>query len=202
MVGAVFAHGGLVIWAIVIASLVGLTVAIERTWRYAGWHRRSRETHARCREILSDGRRLHASRDLDQTCNLGRVLAAGLGQWKRGTAAVQDAAWAQAQSEVGAIERGLGVLAAVAQVTPLLGLLGTVVGLMRAFRDAAAADQVTTTLLADGLYQALGTTAAGLVVAIPAYLAYNGLSGSANRLIAELEQGVAMVSRWRNSNDG
>ena len=73
---------------------------------------------------------------------------------------------------------------------------------MRAFHDAASADQVTTALLADGLYQALGTTAAGLSVAIPAYLAYNALSSSATRLIAELEQGVAMVSRWRGVSDG
>jgi biopolymer transport protein ExbB len=88
---------------------------------------------------------------------------------------------------VPALERGLGVLLVAAQVAPLLGLLGTVVGLIEAFRAAATATSVTPAVLADGLYKALGTTVAGLWVAIPAFIAYGSFSSLAGRLCDQLE---------------
>ncbi len=81
----------------------------------------------------------------------------------------------------------MAVLLVTAQVAPLLGLLGTVIGLIEAFRAAADATAVTPAMLADGLYKALGTTVAGLWVAIPSFVAYGALTSLAGRISDQLE---------------
>ena len=106
---------------------------------------------------------------------------------KAGRDAVRVAALEAAQREVSPLERGLSLLAIIAQVAPLLGLLGTVIGLMEAFQAVGESERIVHKTLASGIYKALGTTAAGLAVAIPAYIAYSMLSGVANRQIDQLE---------------
>ena len=90
---------------------------------------------------------------------------------------------------VASLESYLGVLAAIVGVAPLLGFLGTIIGLIRAFRSwEAMGDQITINMLAGGIYEAMITTAAGLSVTIPYYLIYSHLTTRAKNLTRLTEE--------------
>jgi biopolymer transport protein ExbB len=95
---------------------------------------------------------------------------------------------------VPALERYLGILATVATIAPLLGLLGTVTGLIRAFMVIQMkSGLVNPSDLAGGIWEALITTVAGLAVAIPTYVAYNYYVNRVNSLITEMEKGASRL---------
>ena len=100
------------------------------------------------------------------------------------------------QLEVPRIERNMRVLLGVAMLAPMLGMFGTVLGLIDVFVNVSAADQaVAQTKLAEGLFQSLTSTAMGLSIAIPAYLIYLYLYGKGKRLIHRLERaGIEAVN--------
>ena len=99
------------------------------------------------------------------------------------------------QLEVPKLERFLGVLATLAYLAPLLGLLGTVSGMIDAFGTLSSnGGYATVTELSNGVYKSLLTTAAGLVVATPTFVAYSYLSSRVNRLMHEMERaGIEVV---------
>ncbi|AEB12216.1 MotA/TolQ/ExbB proton channel family protein [Marinithermus hydrothermalis] len=119
---------------------------------------------------------------------LGRFVLAGLPRVPYGVAAVDAALKAALLEEEARLSRGLAVLSVTAQVAPLLGLLGTVTGMIRAFNVLAVEGQTTAQLLAGGIGEALFTTAGGLIVAIPALMGYHYLAGRVEDLLTELEQ--------------
>ena len=88
------------------------------------------------------------------------------------------------------LEKGLIVLSAVSTIAPLIGFLGTVSGMISAFDAIANADQVNAKVVAGGIKEALITTAAGLIVAIPAMAFYQYLSNRVNTFLAEVEEGA------------
>jgi biopolymer transport protein ExbB len=95
--------------------------------------------------------------------------------------------------ELGFLERGLVILATVANVAPLMGFLGTVAGMIIAFAAIEVAGTVEPTLVAGGIKIALLTTAAGLVIAIPVNIAYNMFVTRIDRLIGDMEKGTQQV---------
>jgi biopolymer transport protein ExbB len=115
--------------------------------------------------------------------------------------AMEDAAHA----ELPELERHLRSLSTLAQVSTLLGLLGTVTGLVKAFQviqtKAVGGSPVSPGDLAGGVWEALLTTVAGLVVAIPTILAYNYFAGRVGDVQFYLEKASTMVSGWRRSSD-
>lgn len=185
MLKLILTTGGWVLLPLALLSVVALAVAIERCWRLLPLRRRCLRERQEVLETLvregADG----VAAGLDSP--VGRVVRAGLAARSRGVELVRLSAMDAAQREVVACERGLGVLLAATQVAPLFGLLGTVIGLVEAFQSASAADQVSTKLLAGGIYKALSATIAGLVIAIPAFLAYAGLTGVVARIADQLE---------------
>jgi biopolymer transport protein ExbB len=187
----VFENGGASVACILIASLVAVTVVIERLWRLLPLRAAFARQRALCHEALLRGGAQEALAVLQDDDAMSRVLRAGLQQQARGAELVRIAAANAAQREVPALERGLALVATAAQIAPWLGLLGTVIGLMEVFQGSAAAATVTNALIASGIYKALGSTVAGLVLAIAAYIAYGLLSGLSNRLIDELENAAA-----------
>ncbi|MBA3710420.1 MAG: MotA/TolQ/ExbB proton channel family protein [Planctomycetes bacterium] len=188
----VISNGGFTVVLIAAVSMAALTVAIERAWRLMPLAKRFDARWAATSDAILRGGVAHAAPGKSDA--MGRVLAAGLAVRQRGSEIVRIVALDAAQREVAGLERGLGVLMVTAQVAPLLGLLGTVVGLIEAFQAASAPGvSVTPGLLSGGLSKALGTTVAGLWVAIPAYLAYGGFSGLAGRLIAQLEHAATTL---------
>lgn len=190
MLATIVGHGGWILVLIICSSLAAMAVAIERAWRL--WPLRSTFTRSWDELEASLLRRgVGATQRLvDRPSNaMQRVAARALAHAEHGRELVREAGFEAAQREVAGIERGLRIVATVAQVAPLMGLLGTVVGLIETFREVGAAAEtgMPSGALADGIYLALGTTAAGLCVAIPAWIVYNALTGLASRLIDQLE---------------
>ncbi len=121
-----------------------------------------------------------------------RILLAGIRLAGRRREVIQGAMEEQGRREVGQLERFVGVTGTIAAISPLLGLLGTVSGMITVFRqvveEVAMSGQVNPGSLANGIWEALITTAAGLTVAIPAFVAHRYLLSRVDRLASELEE--------------
>ncbi|WNG55495.1 MotA/TolQ/ExbB proton channel family protein [Archangium gephyra] len=175
-----------IIFALAIMSVASLVVMAERIIVFRKTRKDSRNFAAKMGAILAKG-------DLQQAANtnmgkeighLGRVIGSGLTAYRISPSdkevAVESVARAlerQAQREVQSLKRGLGVLATVGSTAPFVGLLGTTMGIVNAFQLMAAAGAGGLGTISAGIAEALITTAFGLLVAIPAVMAYNFLSG-------------------------
>ncbi|WP_309892856.1 MotA/TolQ/ExbB proton channel family protein [Archangium sp.] len=186
----IWAHTGpfarSIIFALAIMSVASLVVMVERMLVFRKTRKDSRNFAAKMGAILAKG-------DLQQAANtnmgkeighLGRVIGSGLTAYRISPSdkdvAVESVARAlerQAQREVQSLKRGLGVLATVGSTAPFVGLLGTTMGIVNAFQLMAAAGSGGLGTISAGIAEALITTAFGLLVAIPAVMAYNFLSG-------------------------
>ncbi len=187
--------GGIVMIPIAIASLVAIAFAIERALVL-------RASRVAPRELLSTiAGHLPASpeRALDAALRspspLGRVAAAGLEAWPRGSAEVEKRLVEAGLRETSLLRGRLKVLAFVVGVSPMLGLLGTIFGMITAFRTVAASPDALgrAELLAGGIYEALVTTAAGLLVAIPVMLIHSLLSSMAERRLVDLDRACRTI---------
>lgn len=126
---------------------------------------------------------------------MAAILLAGLRRVREEhtEADVEAAISTTGNTEVDFLERGLVVLATIANVAPMLGFLGTVIGMILAFAAIEQAGQVEPTLVAGGIKVALITTAAGLTIAIPVNVAYNFFVTRIDKLIADMEEGSQTV---------
>lgn len=120
---------------------------------------------------------------------VAQVFAHGVRKWGKPSVEVEQAIIDGGERQVAQLRSHLRVINGVATVTPLLGLLGTVWGMFEAFNDIAAAGSMgNTTVLASGIALALLTTAAGLVIAIPALIVYMYLSGRVDSLVMDMDE--------------
>jgi biopolymer transport protein TolQ len=183
-------HTGLfarcIIFALAIMSVASLVVMAERIIVFRKTRKDSRNFAAKMGAILAKG-------DLQQAANtnmgkeighLGRVIGSGLTAYRISPSdkdvaveSVSRALERQAQREVQSLKRGLGILATVGSTAPFVGLLGTTMGIVNAFQLMAQAGSGGLGTISAGIAEALITTAFGLLVAIPAVMAYNFLSG-------------------------
>ncbi len=119
---------------------------------------------------------------------IARMIGKGVERIGRPMSDVQGAIENVANLEVAKLEKGLPALASIAGGAPMVGFLGTVIGLVRTFIDmSAAGGAVDMSMLADGMYVAMITTVAGLVVGIPAFFGYNYLVSRVERLVFQME---------------
>lgn len=176
----------LVILALGLMSVASLFVMVERVIVFRKTRRDSRTFAAKMSAVLGNGdlaaaAATNAGKDVG---HLGRVINAGLTAYRISPAnrdvAVESVARAlerQAQREVQSLKRGLGLLATVGSTAPFVGLLGTTMGIVNAFQLMAAAGSGGLGTISAGIAEALITTAFGLLVAIPAVMAFNFLQG-------------------------
>jgi biopolymer transport protein ExbB/biopolymer transport protein TolQ len=168
-------------------SIASLIVMAERIVVFRKSRADSRNFAAKMGAILAKGNLTEAAnanvgKDVG---HLGRVINSGLTALRVASSskeevAVESVARAlerQAQREVQSLKRGLGILATVASTAPFVGLLGTTMGIVNAFQLMSAANSGGLTTISAGIAEALITTAFGLLVAIPAVMAYNFLQG-------------------------
>jgi len=166
---SVLVKGGLVMVPLAVCSLVALTVIVERAWFW--WQRSSGDDAERVLALAEGGK-------WDDAMNLGtssrspvaRVLAAGIRDRDPSPSLAMEAA---AQAELAQMKRGLPVLDTIITLAPLLGLLGTVTGMIGAFGVMAESGMNQPHAITGGVAEALIATAAGLVVAIVALVPYN-----------------------------
>ena len=127
-------------------------------------------------------------RSLKDSSPLGNVLAAGLINSRHGRQIMKESIEEVASHEIHEMERYLNALGTVAAVAPLMGLLGTVIGMIKVFAEIMAQGTGQANLLAGGISEALITTAAGLVVAIPALICHRILQRRVDEIVVYMEQ--------------
>jgi biopolymer transport protein ExbB len=189
----IFLKGGPLMWPILLCSVFALAIIIERIWYM-------RKIQIDTRQFLNrilDKMKRHQIKEALEICEMrrnpiSRILKAGILKYDRGRQQIKEAIEDAALYEEPHLEKNMTALATIAHISPLLGLLGTVVGLVRCFQVIQAK---STTLqpvspgdLAGGIWEALLTTVAGLIVAIPAFVVYNYLVSRINNFILEMEK--------------
>lgn len=181
--------GGWLMLPILICSIIAAAIIIERFVNL----RRKRVLPT---GILERVRQWAAQRELDRqhieqlkrSSALGRVLAAALVNRRRERQVIKDAVEDTGRHVVHELERFLNTLGTIAGITPLLGLLGTVIGMIEVFSAIMIHGVGDPNQLAGGISQALITTAAGLTVAIPSYFFYRYFRGLVRAYVVEMEQ--------------
>jgi biopolymer transport protein ExbB len=182
-------RGGWVMYPLIMASLTALGLTLERLWAL-------RREKVLPRYFLASITGLLDRRQYDQVAFLSgggdsaaaRLVALALKMGGRRRSQFKDSLEDAGRREAQELTAHLGVLNLVAQVSPLLGLLGTVSGMIRAFNSIAAEGVGNPGLLAGGISEALLTTAAGLCVVIPTLVVHRALMSRAESLIGELEE--------------
>ncbi|MFH1765099.1 MAG: MotA/TolQ/ExbB proton channel family protein [Gemmatimonadota bacterium] len=192
-----FADGGAMMYPLVLCSLIALGVIIAKAWTLWLAHRSASTVLAQVEEAARAGRIDEAFRIASETTGpAAAILVAGLGRIRRGTVTEEEVPRAlntRGAIELGFLERGLVILATVANVAPLMGFLGTVAGMILAFAAIEAAGDVDPTLVAGGIKVALLTTATGLTIAIPVNIGYNYFVTRIDSLIMDMEQSTQQI---------
>lgn len=187
------AEGGVLMIPLFILSIVAIYVIAER-WRSLNNARIEIDGFLRTVEsMLKDGDRQRALTYCDGIDKpLARILKAGIRRLGRPIRDIEDAIGNAGKKEIYHLEKRMNWLATIAGVAPLLGFTGTVTGMIEAFMDIQSLQgNVNPSVLAGGIWEALITTATGLIVGIIAYGFYNFLLGKINRMVHELENASA-----------
>jgi biopolymer transport protein ExbB len=186
--------GGYVMWPLGGVAVLALLLILERLWRLHGRNRGGARLADRVIKAAEKGDYDQALAYCQEKRNAqARVLAACLQQRAHGQHAMEDAIQEQLMHEGPRLQRWLGGLAVLAAVAPLLGLLGTVTGIIETFSVIRAFGSTSPSLMAGGISEALLTTATGLSLAIPILLIHSALKGRADRLIADSEKHAATL---------
>jgi biopolymer transport protein ExbB len=184
----IFNRGGPLMWPILLASVVALAVAIERALVLRRGKVIPETTVRQVLQLVGEGK-ITESREVcrHDGGSFARIARAGLDWWDHGPEAVREAIEDAGRREAPKLMRALGVVGTVASISPLLGLLGTVVGMIQVFATISVTGPGQGQGLSAGISEALLTTAFGLSVAIPALIIYNMLTSRAERLILDIE---------------
>jgi biopolymer transport protein ExbB len=185
--------GGPIMYVILLCSIVAFAVVIERFLQL----RRARIDTDKFMNDISNLLKRNRIMEAIDMCNqtpgpISQVVKAGILKHDRSKPEIREAIEDSAVGEIPILEKNLSMLATVAHIAPLLGLLGTVTGMVRAFQvieqKATALQPVNPKDLAGGIWEALLTTVFGLCVAIPTYVAYNYFVTKVNGFVLEMEK--------------
>ncbi len=203
-----FADGGLMMYPLVICSLIGLGVIIAKFWTLRIAHRNTASVIEGVEEAAMGGSLDEAAEIAASTPGpAAAILLAGLRRirnLKLNKGELEQVISTTGTIELSFLERGLVILATVANVAPLMGFLGTVAGMILAFDSIAAAGDVDPATVAGGIKVALLTTAAGLTIAIPVNIGYNFFVSRIDRLIVDMEESTQKILNiaWDLERDG
>lgn len=176
-------------WPIIFCSIVAAAIVLERLWTLQDKRVLPEELPRKVWQLIDNGQvtdKVIAT--LEQHSPLGRLLAAGLTNRHRSHEVLMERLEDAGRHVVHELERYLNTLGTIAGISPLLGLLGTVTGIIRAFDAIQAGGMGNPQALSGGIAEALVATAAGLCVAIPSLIAYRYLRGKVERLVVEMEK--------------
>jgi biopolymer transport protein ExbB len=181
--------GGIMMGPIILASIIAAAIILERLWTLQPkrvlpgdltekvW-RWVEQRQIQDKHIAA----------LQQNSPLGKILAAGLANRHRDRAVIKESIEDTGRHVVHELDRFIGALGTIASLSPLMGLLGTVLGMIRTFNAITSDGIGNPAALAGGIAEALITTAAGLTVAIPALIGYKYLRGRVEGLVVQMEK--------------
>ena len=194
--------GGWLMAPIILCSILSLTIIAERAWAL----RRKNVVPGDLGEQVRDWASRHEldRRHIEQLrdgSSLGRVLAAGLVNRHRSRHLIKEAIEDTGRHVVHELERFLNTLGTIAGISPLLGLLGTVIGMIKVFSSIMVHGVGDANQLAGGISEALITTAAGLTVAIPSFFFYRYYKGKVEAYVVSMEeQAVNLIEAIEQGN--
>lgn len=176
-------------WPLLLCSIVALTIIVERFWALSA-------TSVAPADLVDKIKDLVASSDVDADrlklianhSPLGEILAAGIKNIMHGRDAMKEAIEEAGRHVVHELGRYLNTLGTIAVICPLIGLLGTVIGMIRVFTAITVSGVGDPGILSGGISEALITTATGLSIGIPALMFHRYFKGRVNRLTVRLEQ--------------
>lgn len=201
--------GGPIMYLIALTSVIGFAVVIERLYHLYRARIDTKKFMEGISGALRRNRVIEAIEMCDQTPGpIASILKAGILKHDRPKQEIKESIEEAGLHEIPRLEKNLGVLGTVANIAPLLGLLGTVTGMVKAFQvvqqKAGALNPVSPGDLAGGIWEALLTTVFGLIVAIPAIVAYNYLVTKVDSFVLEMESSatelINLLSDRENSN--
>jgi biopolymer transport protein ExbB len=180
--------GGIMMVPIILCSIIAAAIILERLWTL----QKARVVPPELAEKVWRWVETRQLQDkhilaLRQNSPLGKILAAGLANRHRARDVMKEAIEDTGRHVLHELERYLGGLSTIASISPLLGLLGTVFGMIRTFNAVSSLGVGNPAPLAGGISEALITTAAGLSVAIPALIGYRYLRGRVDGLVIDME---------------
>jgi len=181
--------GGWLMLPIILCSVVAVAIIGERFWVL-------KQEKVVPNNLVAQVWQLHRKHELNaerikllrDSSPLGRILAAGLINMQHERDVMKEAIEETGRQVVLELERFLNTLGTIASITPLLGLLGTVIGMIKVFAAITAQGVGNPTVLAGGISEALITTAAGLSVAIPSLMFYRYFRGRVDMLVIKMEE--------------
>jgi len=180
---------GFMKWPLSACLLFGLIVI---AWKFVTLQSKASKTRKVLRDVdeLLNERRIREALELTRDSNApaAKILYAGLERHDEGTERVMKAIENQGLIELSKLESGLVILATLTNIAPLLGFLGTVIGMIQAFQAIEVAGEVEATLVAGGIKVALLTTAAGLTIAVPGSLGHNYFVTRSDSLVIGMEE--------------
>lgn len=189
-----FRAGGPLMWVILICSLVALTIVFERMLTLRTKQVAPASLRQQVLELMRSKRITPEKIDVIRNHSpLGTVLAAGLDNLPYGSESMREGFEEAGKMVVHRLGRYLNTLGTIASITPLLGLLGTVIGMIKVFTTITASGVGDPTILSGGISEALITTAAGLSVGIPCLMFYRHFRGRIVELRVILEENALAV---------
>jgi len=203
----VIMKGGILMIPIGLCSIVALAIIIERFFSLRRASIDTREFMDTMRQVLRQNRIQDAVEICDEVdAPMARIMRAGILKYNRTKEDIREAIEDAGHLEIPRLERYLSAMATCANIAPLLGLLGTVAGMIKAFAQIQALEgQVSPSDLAEGIGNALVTTAAGLTVAIQTLVAYNYFVTRVENMILEMEisssELIELLTRHRGERE-
>lgn len=190
----IFVKGGWVMYPLLLSSIVGVAVVIERFWYL-------RRRKILIPEIISVLDQIKSPSDLHLVKSIcdkfsgpfSRIVQTGINNRDLPPDELRVLVEDEGRQEVRVLQRGLVTLETIAAVTPLLGLLGTVLGMIKVFNVIESLGVGQAKALSGGISEALITTAAGLIIGIPMYIAFNYFNNRAEAFVLDMEKYVIML---------
>ena len=189
--------GGPVVWLLLAISIAALSIVLMKLWQFFRLRPEQNEELPEALSAWRNGRQDQAWRMLKGERFSSEIVALAMRELARGNArqaALREELERVALARLNALRAHLPALEVIGTLTPLLGLLGTVLGMIAAFRAMeAAGSQVDPSVLSGGIWQALLTTAMGLAIALPVMAAYNWMDRKTQRVAEQINDAVTQV---------
>ena len=190
------ANWNMILFVIIGCSIAGFTIFIERLMQLHRSEINTNQFIIAMRQSIKDGNLVEAIQICEQTGGtIAAIIKAGILKHHRGKEQIESAMEIAGLIEIARLEKNAKILSIIAHVAPLIGLLGTVIGFIQAFAEMRLSGlvDISATRIGEAMEYALVTTAAGLVVAIPAVLAYNYIVSRVEGFVLEIQTSSAEI---------
>ena len=191
--------GGPVMYPIILCSIIAFAIVMERLYHLYKAKIDTKDFMSNVDITIKRNRIAEAIKICEKTPGpIAHIVKAGVMKHDRSRQEIRESIEDAGHQEVPMLEKHISLLATIAHVSPLLGLLGTVTGMVKAFQiiqeKSASFNPVSPGDLAGGIWEALLTTVAGLIVAIPTVVAYNYLVNKVDEFVLEMERSATEVT--------